>query len=69
VLDIQAEAHDYCADIPTTDEAVRDIRTYFDKLGPYEYAKAKGLLVNNSGEEFACQFMAFWNEYTHSNTY
>lgn len=55
--------------LTTTDKAIRDIREVFDRLGPYEYAKRFGLLVNNSGEEFAVQFMAFFNEYSGSSTY
>lgn len=46
----------------TTDEALEDIRTSFDAFGPYQYAKAHGFLVNNSGEEFAIQFMSAYND-------
>lgn len=55
--------------LTTTDQAIRDIRELFDRLGPYEYAKRFGLLVNKSGEEFAVQFMSFFNAYSGSSTY
>ncbi len=63
VLDLRADQ------ITTTDRALADIHEVFDRLGSYEYAKRFGLLVNGSGEEFAIQFMSFWNEYTGTNTY
>jgi hypothetical protein len=55
--------------LTTTDQAIRDIREVFDRLGPYEYAKRFGLLVKESGEEFAVQFMSFFNAYSGSPTY
>jgi hypothetical protein len=55
--------------LTTTDQAIRDIREVFDRLGPYEYAKRFGLLVKESGEEFAVQFMSFFNAYSGSSTY
>ena len=55
--------------LTTTDQAIRDIRELFVRLGPYEYAKRFGLLVNKSGEEFAVQFMSFFNAYSGSSTY
>jgi hypothetical protein len=55
--------------ITTTDRALKDIKEVFDREGPYEYAKRFGLLVNGSGEEFAIQFMTFWNAHTGSATY
>jgi hypothetical protein len=53
----------------TTDSVISDIREVFDREGPYQYAKRFGLLVNNSGEEFAVQWMSFYNEYSGSLTY
>lgn len=50
-------------------QAILDIRELFDRLGPYKCAKRFGLLVDNSGEEFATQFMSFFNEYSGSSTY
>lgn len=55
--------------LTTTDQAIRDIRELFDRLGPFEYAQRFGLLVNKSGEEFAVQFMSFFNAYSGSSTY
>lgn len=63
VLDIRNDG------LTSTDRALADIHELFDRLGSYEYAKRFGLLVNGSGEEFAVQFMAFWNEYTGSSVY
>lgn len=48
----------------TTDSVIAKIRREFDKFGPYEFAKANGVLVNGSGEEFAIQFMSFINDIT-----
>jgi hypothetical protein len=56
VLDMRSDG------LTTTDNALHDIHAVFDRLGPYEYAKRFGLLVNNSGEEFAIQFMSAYNE-------
>lgn len=33
----------------------------FNHFGPFHYCKANGLLVDNSGEEFAIQFMTYVN--------
>lgn len=55
--------------ITTTDAAIRYLKNHFDMVGPFHLARRFGLLVNNSGEEFACQFMSFWNEYTNTNAY
>ena len=53
----------------TTDEVITKIKNEFDTLGPYEFAKSRHLLVNESGEEFACQFMAFYNEFAGYQVY
>lgn len=53
----------------STDRVIRKIKGEFDSLGPYHFAKSRNLLVNNSGEEFACQFMAFFNEYSGQQVY
>lgn len=58
VLDIRASDQG----LTTTDQALRDIREVFDRVGPYEYAKRFGLLRNGSGEEFAVQFMTAFNQ-------
>lgn len=63
VTDLQA------ADGLTTDRTIAGIRRDFDRMGPYLFAQANGLLVNNSGEEFALQFMGFYNTLTGSQTY
>ena len=52
-----------------SDEAIRGIKAEFDRLGPFHFAKMYGQLVNNSGEEFACQFMAFINKHVAPGTY
>jgi hypothetical protein len=65
VMDLRADT----MGLTTTDQAIRDIREVFDRLGPYEYAKRFGLLVKESGEEFAVQFMSFFNAYSGSSTY
>lgn len=53
----------------TTDQAVASMKRQFDALGPYHFAANNNLLVNGSGEEFAVQFMSFFNAYSGSNTY
>ena len=53
----------------TTDQAIRDIKELFDRLGPYEYAKRFGLLRNGSGEDFAVEFMSFYNAQVCAGTY
>lgn len=63
VLDLQA-----APGAPTTDEVLKQIHHQFERLGPYDYAKSNGLLVNKSGEEFAVQFMSMYNR-LHPNTY
>lgn len=55
--------------LTTTGSAIHDIKEVFDREGPFEYAQRFGLLKNGSGEEFAMQFMAFFNAYSSSNTY
>ncbi len=53
----------------TTDALVAKIKREFDTMGPYHFAKNRNLLVNESGEEFACQFMAFYNEFAGHQVY
>jgi folate-binding Fe-S cluster repair protein YgfZ len=53
----------------TTDAAVEAIREVYDREGPYEYAKRFGLLVDGSGEEFAIEWMSFYNEYAGRSVY
>jgi len=53
----------------TTDAVVAKIKREFDSMGPYHFAKSRNLLVNESGEEFACQFMAFYNEFAGYQVY
>jgi len=65
VMDLRADT----MGLTTTDQAIHDIKLVFDELGPYDYAKRFGLLVNGSGEEFATQFMSFYNAYSGTNTY
>ncbi len=50
-------------------ETILEIQTDFDRMGPYHFAKCEGLLVNGSGEEFAVQFMSFFNDYNGSQVY
>lgn len=54
---------------PTSDEVIAGIKRHFDMFGPYEFARQHKLLVNNSGEEFACQFMAFYNKFSGQQAY
>lgn len=54
---------------PTSDYVISGIKRHFDLFGPYEFARQHNLLVNNSGEEFACQFMAFYNQYSGQQVY
>jgi hypothetical protein len=68
VVDLQAAANAEHAST-TTDEIIRDMRTKFDIVGPYQFAKDAGVLINNSGEEFAIQFMSFYNAYSGTSTY
>jgi hypothetical protein len=50
-------------DHKSTDVAIEVLHAEFDREGPYATAKKYGYLVNNSGEEFAIQFMSFYNAY------
>ncbi len=45
------------------DEIVKLVRRDFDQMGPYAFAKQWGYLVNESGEEFAMQWMSYFNQY------
>lgn len=40
-----------------------DFNELFLRAGPYGLAKSYGLLVNNSGEDFACEYMAYYNKH------
>lgn len=40
---------------------VEKVAREFDDLGPFHFCKKYDLLVNNSGEEFAVQFMGYYN--------
>jgi len=53
----------------TSDKCVARIYKEFDKLGPFYFAKKYDFLVNGSGEEFAIQWMSFYNEYTGYSVY
>jgi hypothetical protein len=63
ILDLQA-----APGAPTTDDVIEHIYHLFEHVGPYCYAKHNGLLVNDSGEEFAIQFMSVYNS-IYSGTY
>lgn len=63
ILDIRQETRN------TSGEVIRWIKQMFDRQGPYVFARDRGLLVNNSGEEFAVQFMGFFNNYSGSQAY
>lgn len=53
----------------TTDEIIASTKSQFDRLGPFEFARRHDLLVKNSGEEFAIQFMSFYNSYAGRQVY
>lgn len=53
----------------TTDRVISTIKEDFDRLGPYHFAKREGLLINGSGEEFAVQFMGFYNDFVGYQVY
>lgn len=52
----------------TTDANIRGVYERFEELGPWGFCKLYNLLVNNSGEEFAIQWMGFYNS-IHPGTY
>lgn len=52
----------------TTDEAINQIWREYTLYGPYTIARDTGILVNDSGEEFAIQWMSFYN-ILHPGTY
>lgn len=68
IIQIQADSWAEFHRIPTTDSIIEAMRVEYDHLSPYWYARKYGLLVNNSGEEFAVQFMTVYN-YGHPGTY
>lgn len=53
----------------TTDRAIERVRVEFDVSGPYAFAKRHGQLVAGSGEEFAVQFMGFYNDHSGRRAY
>ena len=53
----------------TVEQVIETIHQDFDRAGPYHFAKREGLLVNGSGEEFAVQFMGFYNTFTGRSVY
>lgn len=53
----------------TSDGIIESMRLNFDVLGPYNTADKYDMLVNNSAEEFAMQWMAFYNEYSGKKHY
>lgn len=72
---VERQVFDYRAEMgrhgspQTTDQAIASMKRQFDALGPYQFAANNGLLVNGSGEEFAIQFMSFYNEQVAPGTY
>ena len=68
IVELQADAWAESHCVPTTDTAIASIFEEFERLGPFHYAKTYGLLVRNSAEEFAIQFMTVYN-YGHPGTY
>jgi len=42
--------------------SIEKLQPEFDRKGPYDTAKKYGVLVNNSAEDFAIQFMSAYNE-------
>jgi hypothetical protein len=58
---VEAEVVDRQAQGLTTDQAVAAIFTEFNREGPYEFCKRTGRLLNNTAEEFAMQWMTFYN--------
>ena len=68
ITEMQAEAYDQFRTFPTADELLEFMRREYDHLGPYWFAHKHGLLVNESGEELAVQFMTVYNA-VHPGTY
>lgn len=68
ITQIQADSWAEFHRIPSTDSIIEAMRLEYDHLSPFWYAKKYGLLVNNSGEELAVQFMTVYN-YSHPGTY
>lgn len=60
---VEDEVVDRRAQRLTTDQAVAAIFTEFNREGPYEFCKRTGRLLNNSAEEFAVQWMSFYNNH------
>jgi len=63
IVDIQMEDGGY------VDQIIDKIRKDFDSLGPFYCAKKHGVLVNESGEEFAIQWMSFYNMHRMASFY
>lgn len=68
ITQIQADSWAEFHRVPTADSVLAAMRLEYDRLGPFEYASKHNLLINNSGEEFAVQFMSVYN-YSHPGTY
>lgn len=47
-------------------DALYKLQPEFDRLGPYNFAKKYSVLVDNSGEDFALEFMSAFNNYCHA---
>lgn len=68
ITEMQAESVAEFGNMITSDEALEHMRREFDREGPYWFARKHGLLVNESGEELAVQFMTVYNA-IHPGTY
>lgn len=61
VTTAQADSYAATRTVPTTEAVVEELKVRFDKQGPFHFAKAHGVLVRESGEEFAIQLMTVIN--------
>lgn len=61
VEDIRAAALQEFNNVATTDSIIASIKREYDQIGPYWFAKKHNLLVNESGEEFAIEWMTCYN--------
>ena len=68
ITEMQADAYDQFRSFLTSDELIEHMRAEYDREGPYLFARKHGLLVNESGEELAIQFMTVYNA-VHPGTY
>jgi hypothetical protein len=65
VVELELQTHALLFDKVLEDTYSGDLeamRTDFDALGPFAFARNYKLLVNNSGEETAVKFMSLYNE-------